>query len=575
MRFGLVAALLGWLAPAPAGAQTVHVCDGADPARVFFDPCPGADSQEIALPMPLGLAMVMRAVEVPGADFWYDERRMVRLGNPDSPMYEAVRLVSMAGTFPSPSGDGWLIYLGKYEVSVAQYLAVMGDGDLAVGVRELVERSKTRPDGAPLDEYALLERGLGTRAAQGVLASPVRGLSHEDYREFMLRFTKWCYRDAACYEKLPKLDDFPAFLRFPTEEEWEYTARGGFDPNADPPFDWTNALPFEPGNAEIYARIAPSSDRRSTVIGRYRDVGGFYDLFGNVREIAEGRFTTEPGQGRVGGFTLRGGSFLTTANELHSGRREELPLYRVTDQQSPNGVPVIQESRPTDVGMRVALGAPVAASIAFEKEIGQAYASYRQGSRFDSGVQRAGAPGLTRAAHQLRFARALAERLRPGANEIADQLTREFNTIEHILDEEAFKVAVGLVERAVIVAAEAGRTQNSIRRAQGFLDVTRDTSSDQARASRARADQRVAEEQRQLSERMAQYVEKIFEIASYSAFGTEALTQIATRLDKTPIDQAAITVVDRHTRELLNGNEDVDRWRRELRDAFPESVFTR
>ena len=565
-----------FLVVSPVTAQSLYSCETADTTRAYYDPCPNKDPLETQLPMPLGMAMVIRAIEVPGADFWYDDRRRIRLGNPDSPMYEAARVVSMAGTFREEDRDGWLVYLGKYEVSVAQFIAVMGAGDAERGVAELIDRSRSRADGPPLPDYEVLEEGLSSTKAARVLASPVRGLSQEDYREFLTRYTEWCYQTAECFEKLPKVDGLPGFFRFPSEEEWEYAARGGINLAAEPPFDWTNAIPFPAANAELYARIAPSSERRASSIGRYMPVNGYFDIFGNVREITDGRFTSEPGQGRTGGALVRGGGFRSTVNTLHSGRREELPPYRMLDEELADGRRGMVRSRPSDVGFRVGLGAPIAASVDFENELRVSYAQYRKGSRFESGAQRAGAPGVTRAAQQLEYARGLADELRKtaGMSDLSDQFTSEFDSIEQILDQVASQVAVGLVEDAVLVAAESGRTVNQIRKAEIVLNIPPSpTDTDLMIERREVMKGRLERLKGERDQRADQYVEKVFDIASYRAFGEEAVAKVSETEGQTAVDAAAIALVRKHAAELLSGEEGVDRWKQELLAGFPAGVF--
>lgn len=569
----IVAAMVCFIAvlAGPGHAQT-YSCNTADESRAFFDPCkPVLFSSEIALPLPLELSIVLRPVTVPGKDFWYDQRRLVRLGNPDSPIYEGARLVSISGTFPSRNEDGWLIYMGKYEVSVAQFIAVMGGGDPDKGVEELLERSKATPDGAPSDVYVPLREGLTGAQATSILASPVRGLSYRDYSEFMDRLNDWCYSNEDCMKALPKIDGFPGYVRFPTEEEWEFVARGGLDLKKDPHFNWIDPLPFERANGELYARVSPTSDRRATIIGRYRDIGGFYDLFGNVREITEDRFTSEPGQGRVGGYALRGGGFLDTLDELHAGRREELPVYRLSTTSGSSQTPQMQLSRPSDVGMRIALGAPVIATTDLAENLRASYAEYRKQNRFETGSQKASAPGLTRAADQLEYMRSIAERLSktPGTANLADQLSSEIGSIEKILDEEAFKNTVNTIEEAAIVAAGAGLVQFRIQKAEGFMEAT----SEDMRDARERTEARIANFEEQYDNQSAQYVDKVFEIAAYRAFAEDGLEAVKQSEGQTDTDKIAISLVDRHVRELLKGDEDVDRWREDLRTAFPSNIF--
>ena len=308
-----------WMLPGKAHAQYACAKDiGAEAGqRPFDNPCPMED--DIVLPMPANLVMTFRRVTVPGPEFWGNPARNIELGDPDAKIFEGPRLVSVAGSFPSSDGNSWQILMGKYEVSVAQYAAVFGDGDIAAGLAELARRTE-------LDQ--VYERALSEDASEAevrrLLASPARGLRARDHLEFVNRYTDWCYGDTLCRAIMPKFGEMPGFFRLPTEIEWEYAARRGAETER------ISYTPFELTEATDYAYVSTSSRVRSgpTSIGRLNATEfGLFDMYGNISELTDDRFLAELGQGKPGMYTSRGGSYAFSPDRLRPSIRaaEERP----------------------------------------------------------------------------------------------------------------------------------------------------------------------------------------------------------------------------------------------------------
>lgn len=575
-------ALLLSMGPTSADAN-VYSCDGADTAGQFFDPCPAPGPEEIALPMPLGLQMIFRSVRVPGGSFWHDPLRLVRMGNPNAPVYEGARAVSVAGSFPSRDGEAWLIWMGKYEVTVAQYIAVMGQGDLGRGVQALLEASRSRPGGPPLEDYAFLAQGVGGPRSDNLLSSPVRGLSHEAYSAFIRRYLDWCDADPACSAALPRLDGYPARLRLPSEIEWEYVARGGIDPTADPAWDWTQSLPFPREEASRYAHAAPRSERKATVVGRYEGVHGFYDLFGNVRELTEDRFTAEPGQGKMGDYTLRGGGFRDLESDLHAGARREFVEYRMTEETLDTGFKRIVRARPTDVGIRLALGSPVAPTTSFETQLSEAYKAYRTGSRLESSATKALAPGTVQAAEQLQNIRDLVDRVAalPGAAIYEKQFKGELTNIELLLDQANSKSTREQALGATRTLAEIAKALRRARLAQDVLAKAKPSSNDSDRVRKVK--QRQAERARGIIDEMGtfsdgeieRYIRVATEVAGYSSYVPDAFEQLSgiIKANGTPAAKYAFRQTTRHVEQIMQGDVDLDALRDAIRRGFPDEVL--
>lgn len=316
------AALL--LLAAPAAAQAPWPQDFTNPRAAEGD---------LMLPMPCGGAMAFRPVETPAGPGALDDRP-VTLGtaDPAGGVAEFARREAVAGPFVQDGRDVALYWIGKYEVTRDQYAAVM-------------------------------EERCPAPSAAGRL--PAATLSWFDAVAFGQRYTTWLLRNAQA--RLPQADGAPAFVRLPTEEEWEYAARGGA---AVSELDFLGRTFPMPDGA---ARHAWFQGPRSAA-GRAQPIGmlepnplGLHDVLGNVGEMVLEPFrAVRVGRmhGQAGGVVVKGGDFRTPEAALRSSLRIEIPPYDPTDGQP---------TRLASVGFRVVLAAHVTTSLRRAEALNRAF----------------------------------------------------------------------------------------------------------------------------------------------------------------------------------------------------------
>lgn len=318
------AALVMLLAATPAAAQAPWPAEFTNPRAAEGD---------LVLPMPCGGAMAFRPVETPAGPGALDDRPVtVGTTDPAGGIAEFARRQAVAGPFAASGRDVAQFWIGKYEVTRDQYAAVM-------------------------------EERCPAPSAEGRL--PAASLSWFDAVGFSQRYTTWLMRNAQA--RLPQADGAPAFVRLPTEEEWEYAARGGA---AVSELDFlARTYPMPEGTARHAWFQGPRS-----AAGRAQPVGllepnplGLHDMLGNVGEMVLEPFrAVRVGRlhGQAGGVVVKGGDFRTPEASLRSSLRIEIPPFDPTSGEA---------TRLASVGFRLVLAAHVTTSLRRAEALNRAF----------------------------------------------------------------------------------------------------------------------------------------------------------------------------------------------------------
>ncbi|MDR1037021.1 MAG: formylglycine-generating enzyme family protein [Deltaproteobacteria bacterium] len=195
-----------------------------------------------------------------------------------------------------------LYLIGKYEVTVAQWDAIM---------------KKVCPFDA---RTAML---------------PKTGISWHDAQSFDASLMEWVLENSP--DSLPSNKDDPRAvgqIRLPTEDEWEYAARGGHRVSSEE-MSILDFFPiFEGEGMDDYSVFSnhnsPVLTAPSIIARRKPNPAGLYDTAGNVSEMTGDPYRIVVGNrlhGSAGGFVLKGGSFRSHIFGILPGARDEQPFF--------------------------------------------------------------------------------------------------------------------------------------------------------------------------------------------------------------------------------------------------------
>ncbi|NLC70779.1 MAG: SUMF1/EgtB/PvdO family nonheme iron enzyme [Desulfuromonadaceae bacterium] len=507
--------------------------------------------------MPEGAEMVFRRVAVPGSGFWGDQSRIIQIGDAGGGIFEGLQRTQISGSFPSGDTNGWELILAKYELTKGQYAAVMG-------MEALLAAS-----GNPEDQKIPT---LDGRAQRDALMSPLTFVSHQDMLAFIRRYNQWLF-DPDHPERLtalPRVDGTPGFLRLPTEDEWEYCARGGIPALQAGTF--TDKLPFAAAEVNEYAWHLGNAKHKLRPVGlRKADSHGIHDLLGNAQEMTSGLFRPEIWQGKPGGIAVRGGSVSTPPGDLRSSLRAELDAYAWNAEAKK-----VEERRSFNTGARLAIGANVVVNTAQRAKIEKEYEAYKAELRRTMPVGRTLDNLVAQASVQLGSVDPLLERLMRENESLREPL----QTVQTMLDKARERLELAQRESARSLAQDAARNGvnlsvflSRLQRLAATLKMAQELAATSTRYQEqvTAVEKSMSDLEANLQEQLQGYQGKIGSLGEYEKVYMDYAFQQLEGKEMTGRERLVLELVKRHAESFADQRRaDGEAWLQEYRKRFAE-----
>lgn len=349
---------------------------------------------DLVLSMPGGRSMTFRPVFLGVGEEPFATREFFMGSRTGDEFRQPPTRVRLGGAFlrDREGRQDWLYYMGKYEVTRAQFAAVMGSA----------------PGSGQPDE------------------APVTGLAPLQIEEFIYKYNLWLRQN----QSKNLLERGRAWVRLPTEAEWEFAARGGISVD-EVQFD--RHTPYPPGDLARNEWFSGAHGGPKPVGRLEANPLGLHDILGNVSELVAGFYQIEYLQGRAGGRIARGGNFRSSADALSSSARNEIPEFLETG----------ETAKQDSLGFRLVLGSPIFVSLGDIRTLKKAWETYEKKRlpAVGSGVSSVTVSDqatfelseIEKRLNRLRFAKGISDQEKNNASELQSEialLKSSFTTVE-------------------------------------------------------------------------------------------------------------------------------------------------